>query len=396
MPTLNLNDTKPSSFAWLNLGFRPFFLGAGVFAIASIFLWLLVYTTGFELSTGSLTAYQWHSHEMIFGYGVAVIAGFVLTAAKNWTGIQTTTGIRLLLLFSGWAIARVALASGLLPLAAVADLGFMLSLCIALGLPIIQRKQWGQLPVLGIVVLLLAANTVFYAGAFAWIEGGAHLGIYGGIYLIMGIILVMGRRVVPFFIERGVDGEAQLRNNSSLDIAILVLFVLFAITSLMPDQINIARAAALLLFIATAVRNVGWHSKLLWQKPLLWSLYVAFWFFSLGFLLYFAAPLFGYSPFLAVHAFGYGGIGVITLSMMARVALGHTGRNVQEPPAIVKIFLLILLAGAVVRIGLPLLMPAHYTTWIILSQVLWIAAFVAFSVQYAPYLCKPRTDGNPG
>ncbi|MGB0865474.1 MAG: NnrS family protein [Granulosicoccaceae bacterium] len=391
-----LDRTQTPPPAWLQLAFRPFFLAASLYAIVAITLWLGIYVGGLELDLGHLSVYQWHAHEMLFGYSLAVIAGFTLTAAKNWTGVQTVYGTPLLFLLGAWSLARVFMIAGQAELAAICDLGFALALCVALGKPIIQQKHWGQLPIVGILILLFIANAAFYSGAIGWTAQGAHYGVYSGLYLTLGIILLMGRRVVPFFIERGVDGDVHLRNSKSIDIAILGLFAAFAFASLVPSLYAPARYLALGLFIATAYRYAGWYTPLLWQKPLLWSLYIALWFFTFGFFLYFASPLIGVSPFLAVHAFGYAGIGIITLSMMSRVALGHTGRDVQAPPASVALFLALLIAGSAVRVLLPVFLPAAYFQLMILSQALWIAAFATFTIQYYPYLTQARIDGKTG
>lgn len=396
--TTNQADThrQHSDSAWLNLGFRPFFLGAGIFAVTSVVLWFLVFAIGLQLPLGELSTVHWHAHEMLFGYSMAVIAGFVLTAAKNWTGRQTAHGAALLVLFLCWCTARVALVSGMLQLAAFADIAFQTGLCLALALPIIQGKHWGHSPIVLLVVLMTVANISFYLEVFELFNNGIRIGINGGLYLIVGMILLMGRRVIPFFIERGIDESVELRNNKTVDIAVLVLYLVFAVCAVLGNHDAIARSAALLLALLCLYRQWGWYTHGIWKKPLLWSLYLSLAFLHLGFLLHSVTPLLGVSPSLAVHALAYGGVGTITLSMMSRVTLGHTGRDVQQPPAAVTPLLLLLLLGATVRVLLPLLLPEHYLVWIITSQVLWVAAFMIFCVQYSPYLLHSRIDGQAG
>ena len=150
------------------------------------------------------------------------------------------------------------------------------------------------------------------------------------------------------------------------------------------------------LFVANSARLAGWHTKGIWKKPLLWSLFIAFIWINLGFLLLAVNVFLNLPNIVVIHAFSVGGIGVVILSMMARVTLGHTGRNVQNPPKAVAIALMVLVAGAVVRVIAPLVAESHYVVWVAASQVLWIAAFSIFIATCFPMLVKPRTDGQFG
>ncbi|MFN3786443.1 MAG: NnrS family protein, partial [Thiothrix sp.] len=158
-------------------------------------------------------------------------------------------------------------------------------------------------------------------------------------------------------------------------------------------------AAALLALVQVPlhlVRLRGWYHPNVWQKPLLWVLYLAYGWLIVGFALKFLSVAAGISAFLAVHAFAYGGIGVITVGMMARVTLGHTGRNVAEPPSWVSVIFGLLLIGTLVRVVAVWLLPQFYAFWILAAQLIWIAAFVLFVWLYAPMLIKPRVDGRYG
>lgn len=145
-----------------------------------------------------------------------------------------------------------------------------------------------------------------------------------------------------------------------------------------------------------SVRLVGWYTSGIWKKPLLWSLYLAMIFIVVGFLLFTLSVYAGISKYLAIHALAYGGVGVMTMSMMARVSLGHTGRNINEPPKMVKYMLALLLAGAIFRVFLPIILPGNYLVWIISSQLIWLSAFIMFVMSFAPILIKPRLDGQFG
>ena len=336
---------------------------------------------------------------MIYGFAMAVIAGFLLTAVKNWTGIATIEGKPLMALFSLWLVARVLMIVGndaTIMIAAIFDLLFMFGLLLAVLIPIVKVKQWKQLAIVSKLGLLFFTHLAFYLGALGILEQGVMWGVYGGLYLIVSLILTMGRRVLPFFIEMGVDEDVQLKNSKWIDISSLVLFLGFFINELFFTQPALSAYLALALFAVNAVRLIGWHTKGIWSKSLLWSIYLAFWLICIGFLLFSLAYFFDLSYYLAIHAFAVGGVGLVTLAMMARVSLGHTGRNVKMPPKSMSIAFVLLLLSAVVRVFFPLIDIMHYVWWVGLSQLFWIVAFLIFSWVYFPMFNKPRIDGQAG
>ena len=377
-----------------NLGFRIFFLGAGIFSIISIFMWSAIFHFQLPLTIQTISIFQWHSHEMIYGYTIAVIAGFLLTAVKNWTGVQTLYGKPLILLFSLWAAARLLFMFGTsyLFIAGIFDVLFLVFLVFAVSYPIIKVKQWKQLAILSKLILLMICNILFYLGALNVLENGVFWGIYGGLYLIIGLILTMGRRILPLFIQNGVGYQVKLFNSNWLDIAILLLFIAFSISELFLSSQIVSSYLALVLFVLNAIRLIGWHTLGIWKKSLLWSLYLSFWFICFGFLLF----AIGISKFIAIHAFAVGGIGVVTLSMMSRVTLGHTGRDISKAPKAISYAFGILLFSAILRVVMPLLDTQNYVLWIGLSQGLWIIAFLIFTIIYLPMFIKPRVDGQFG
>ncbi|GAA0408210.1 NnrS family protein [Cocleimonas flava] len=392
MQVLNLSTpSNPPRFSFFDLGFRAFFLGAAAYAVLSILIWFFVYSMGYQMPQSSITTMQWHAHEMIYGYSIAVIAGFLLTATKNWTGIQTLNGKPLLALACVWVAARITLFFGQIVAAAVLDLLFTLWLSQSIVAPIIKAKQWSQLAIVIKLLLLFVTNALFYLGAMGILAQGVNWGIYGGLYLVIGLILMMARRVVPFFIERGVDETVTLKNVKFLDLSSLALFLIFMVLELGNLSPQFSAYSAILLFIVNAIRLVNWHTPGIWKKPLLWSLYLAIWFICVGFLLFGLSYFLGISKFIAIHALSYAGIGAITLGMMSRVGLGHSGRDVSNPPKAVGIALGILILGAIVRVFFPLIDASHYLLWISISQGLWILAFVTFFITYLPLLTKAKT-----
>jgi uncharacterized protein involved in response to NO len=379
-------------------GFRPFFLGAAVLAVLTMIIWMGVYLFQWPIGFAGISTFQWHAHEMIFGYSMAVIAGFLLTAAQNWTGQETLAGAGLGRLFAGWALARLLMLAGtqFILYAAIADLTFMLALGIAVARPIVQVRQKRQAPVLLILGLLFLANAAFYLGAAGLLGQGARWGIQGGLYLVLGIILFMGSRVIPFFTKGGVGHPVEIKNSRWNDIATFILYPLFALAEVFLPQHAAGALLAAGLTISNSLRVSGWHTLGIWQKPLLWGLFAAFIMINLGFLLRAMSLLTTIPTFLPVHAFAVGGVGIITLSMMARVTLGHTGRNIQHAPPVVTPVLIAMVLAASFRVFLPLLDPGHNQLWIAISATLWIISYALFAGFFIPMLLQPRADGKPG
>lgn len=355
----------------------------------------------------------WHAHEMIYGYSLAVIAGFLLTAIKNWTGLQTLNGYPLGLLFLLWASARFLPLFGdsvSIEMIAFVDLLFGACLTIAAAYPILQVKLWRNVGIVLILLLLLTGNIIFYLGVLGIVPEGIHWGLYFGLYLILTLIFVMTRRVMPMFIQNGVEYPVKLINRNWLDKFSLVLFIvywltdLFAPATLLPDTIiqslalkgQITALLAIMLFVLHSIRLFGWYTPGIWNKPLLWILFLAYASMTFAFALKALSWFFNLPPSLAIHAFTIGGIGMITIGMMARVALGHTGRNVFDPPRILFWMFILLFLGAVFRVILPLLTTSYYSLWIGLSQVLWITSFLMFFFTYFSVLIRQRPDGAPG
>jgi uncharacterized protein involved in response to NO len=393
-----MHETKTRQPLILMRGFRPFFLGAAVLAILTMIAWMGIYLFQWPIGVTGVSPFLWHAHEIIFGYSMAVIAGFLLTAAQNWTGEETLAGARLGWLFAGWVLARLLMLTGthLILYAAIADIAFMLVLSIAVARPIVKVRQRRQAPVLLILSLLLMANFVFYLGAVGLLSQGARWGVHGGLYLVLGIILFMGSRVIPFFTRGGVDEPVDIKDARWNDIATFILYPLFGLSEIFLPQHPSGAVLAAGLFVLNSIRVSSWHVLGIWQKPLLWGLFAAFTMINLGFLLRAMSLVTEISSVLPIHAFGVGGVGIITLSMMARVTLGHTGRNVHQAPRVVTPLLIAMILAAIFRVFFPLFYPTHYQLWIAISATLWIISYALFAGFFIPMLLKPRADGKPG
>ncbi len=398
---LNIED-KPAfdnRIALFRLGFRPFFLGAAAFAAGVMLYWMGALALGWPFQLDEIAPATWHAHEMIFGYSLAVIAGFLLTAVMNWTGVQTLNGGPLVALFLLWVAARLLPLVWIdLPLAlyAAIDCLFGLLLFAAVLHPVVKSGQRKQYSVVTKVFLLLCSNILFYLGALGMVDDGERMGLYSGLYIVLALILLLARRVVPFFIEKGVGYPVQLKNRLWLDRSSLFLFAGLWISDSFLDNATATGWLAGALLVLHSARLAGWHTPGIWKKPLLWVLYIAYLWIIFGFALKFALLFTDISPSLAVHAFTVGGIGMMTVGMMARVSLGHTGRNVFEPPKILGWLFALLLVASVVRVIVPLLTAQHYLLWVGISQFLWIAVFCLFFYVYFPILLRQRIDGRDG
>ncbi|HSG92909.1 MAG TPA: NnrS family protein [Methylotenera sp.] len=405
MAVVQIQMNKPEQvkrFALFNLGFRPFFLGAAIFAVLSIISWIAVYTSYSTIQTSNIIPSQWHAHEMLYGYGMAVVAGFLLTAVKNWTGIQTPHGKPLLALFALWCAARVLLLFGtaFLAWAALADLLFGLLLTVAIAYPIIKSRQWSQLAVVSKLLLLWIGNIVFYLGCYNLIDNGMLYALNGAVFLFVGLILMIGRRVIPFFIERGVahivTAKIQLKQHKWLDLSIMVLFIGLFLNEIFIQAAGLSSILALGLFALNGYRLFNWHVAALWRVSLLWSLYLSSLLINFGFLFYGLQGVLDIPSILTLHLFTIGGVGLMTIGMMSRVALGHTGRDIKSLSPWMALAFAAIAASAVFRIVLPLFAMQHYTSWVVISAIFWIIGFALFLLIYAPILCKPRVDGTYG
>ena len=400
MSLLNIQDPPSNKpFSLFVLGFRPFFLAAGIFSVISMALWMANFIFGLSIPLEGLANFHWHAHEMIYGFTLAIISGFLLTAIKNWTGVQTIQHRPLLLLFSLWVVARLALLFGtkFIVVAAIFDLSFNLFLFLALLQPILRVKQWKQIGIISKILLLGIFNAFFYLGLLGLLDSGVYWGIYGGLFLLIAVVMNMGRRVMPFFIERGVGYPCQLKNSQFLDISSLVLFLLFSIVEVFILNLQISSYLAAALFIISAIRLYNWHTRGIWKSSLLWGLYGSFIFITLAFLLFALLP---YTTLItrsiALHTLTLGGISLITVSMMSRVTLGHTGRSVNEPSPLINVIQWMLLFAVITRVVLPVIVPDLYTSWILSSQLLWIGGFGLFVWVNYPLLTQPRIDGAEG
>ena len=397
MALINIEDLqrRPPLTGWapFALGFRPFFLSAGIYAVLLMALWLLVLRG--VITLGELSPPVWHGHEMLFGFAVAVIAGFLLTAAQNWTGIRTPSGRPLAALFLLWLAGRLSFLVPGIPTELVAgiDLLFLPVLALTLALPILKARQLHNYPFPFMLLALAAANALVHAEALG-ISDTATLGLHLAVYVVVAMITVMGGRVIPSFTDNKLHTRA--RRWKTVERLVPVVTVVALIAALVAADSLITALLAAVAAALHAIRLAGWYTPKFWSVPLLWILHLGYAWIAFGFALL-ALSAAGLSPAAvsALHAFTAGGIGVLTLGMMARVSLGHTGRLLEPAPVMTRAFVAINLA-ALIRVTLPLFFPGVYMHIMTAAGLAWVAAFGLFVVVYAPMLLRPRVDGKPG
>lgn len=390
---------QPRPFIFLQTGFRPFFLAAMIYSVVSMTLWTpqLVQLIRFDLDT--IDPALWHGHEMVFGYAMAVVSGFLLTAVQNWTGGKTAQGKMLLVLFILWLVSRlIALypsATGVSAMLASSIL-FYLLLLWALVKPLIQAGNHAQWGIIGKLFLFLGLDTLFLASTIDWLNPSyARPALLIAIYTVIGLILMMAQRVVPSFTRNAITDKNKIKEYQYVPVVSAIGLVTFAAADVFSWQ-SILLVSGLVMFAANAARLYGWYTSEIWSRPLVWILHLAVAFIAIGLVLRGTADVLGVLPALGLHAMTYGGIGLITIGMMARVSLGHTGRNVAEPPKGIAVIFMILAAGAILRVLMPIFAPEYYFLLIQLSQLLWISAFLAMLAVFARPLLTARVDGRYG
>lgn len=379
--------------ALFSYGFRPFFFGAGVWAILSIGLWLGALGGLWVLAPG-YGALAWHAHEMLFGYGAAVVAGFLLTAVPNWTGRLPVAGWRLLLLFALWCAARVAfLLTGLTgPLPAVViDSLFLPCLLFVMAREIVAGRNWRNLKPLILVALLAAANIAFHVEVLR--TGGPDIASRIGVAALIALIMLIGGRIVPSFTRNFLSRMKAQRLPvpfSRFDGVALLVSGLALILWVMRPASDVTGAFFLVAALAQAARLWRWAGLQAWHEPIVIVLHLGYAFIPLGFLLggiSILAPgiVAGTAP---LHAWTVGAVGLMTLAVMTRATRGHTGREVRASGPTLAIYGTMILA-ALLRIGAGFV-PDGYGIMVDAAGIAWIAAFAIFLFEYGPMLLSPR------
>ncbi|HVI50324.1 MAG TPA: NnrS family protein [Candidatus Sulfotelmatobacter sp.] len=378
----------------LRAGFRPFFLLAGLQAALMVPLWLLFMSGG---GAPAVTPLLWHGHEMLFGFGTAAVCGFLLTAVPNWTGAPGVKGTKLAALAGLWIAARIGFLGGLpLWLAALCDILLLPALGGLLALPLIRAGKVRNMMFLFLLSLLTLCDGLLLSEMLGVSQLG-RTGLYGGIFMLIMMIGVIGGRIIPGFTQNGLRMKGisvQTVSRPWLEKASLAALALSAASWLaLPSSVP-AGSLCLLAAVLHLVRLTGWKGWKTGPVPLLWILHIGYLWVPVGLaLLGLSALMPGIiTPQTAVHALTAGAIGSMIIGVMSRAALGHGGRPLEPAKATVAAYVLVQL-GAFVRV-FGVLADAHSA--LLLSGALWSLGFAVFAVVYAPVCLLPRQDGKPG
>lgn len=387
----------------LALGFRPFYLGAALFASLAVPAWVAAYH-GWYVPGSHLPGSAWHAHEMLFGFAAAVMTGFLLTAARNWTGLPTASGAGLGALVALWCAGRVLNLAGPDVLAACIDAAFLPVVAVVLAVPLVRSRNYRNLFVVPLLGTLGALNLLHHGAFLGWSTGAFEplpqsVAVSVAAGLIALLMTVIGGRVIPAFSANAVSG---LRPKSWRSLEWLVQAGMLLIPVLdaspvrwgLPDPVM----TGLLAFVgvAQAMRLLGWQPWRTRHNGLLLMLPLAYAWIPIYLLLRAALGAVGPGvPSLALHALLVGGMASLMLAMMTRSALGHTGRPLRAG-SIESVSFFAMQAAAVLRVAGPLAMPGAYGVWITLSGVAATLAFATYAAGYWPVLTRPRVDGRAG
>jgi len=382
--------TGPVLFSY---GFRPFFLAAGIWAIAAMALWIGALIASWEIG-GSYGGAYWHAHEMLFGYSSAALAGFLLTAVPNWTGRLPVSGTPLAFLFALWCAGRLTMlapdALGLLPslLIEASFLPMLLAICAR---EIIAGKKWKDLKILGGIAALALANIGFHT----LIATGGDVGLANRLAVSAYVMLVsiMGGRVVPSFTRNWLSKHHVDRLPVSYNrfdaLVLLVSLAALTLWVLMPGTMwsALACGAAALLHLARLLRWRGWQ---VWDEKLVLILHLGYGFVPFGFGLIALAQLGWFEPVAALHVFTVGVIGVMTLAIMTRATRGHTGLPLAASPTTIASYAALLIAA--VSRPMTSFWPAAHMELLTVAGMGWIFAFGLYVFEYGPVLSRQRRE----
>ena len=383
---------EPRGFALWQLGFRPFYLLAGIFGAGSIALWAAQVSGA--LGATYLPGPVWHAHEMLFGFALAVIVGFLFTAGRNWSGRPTPRGAPLAALASLWLVARCIALTPYGWIGAIVGPAFALAAAVGLAIPLRAAGNRRNYVFVALLAALAVLDLVFHLAVLGAIAVPAFFGVRLGLDIVLFVMALMSGRVVPMFTNNAIPGAGAERR-PRLEAFALAAIVALAVADLAGVE---GTVLALVAFVAAALHALRWSFWRPWKTlatPIVWILHVATLWIPIHLALRGAAALGWVASTAASHALTVGALGGLVLGMMTRTSRGHTARPLRADAFDVASYALVALA-AVVRVGLPIAVPAATMAAIVGSATLWSAAFAIFSVRYWPVLTRPRLDGAPG
>lgn len=400
-------------YSFWNTAFRPFFWFGSVFGILVISIWLFILSNIIK-NPIQINAIHWHSYEMVFGFTKAIVLGFLFTAVQNWTNSTILKGKSLFYLLVFWLLGRFSFYS----FGFLSYLSFGFDICsdilvIYLLVPkLIVPTQKHNRPILYHYGLFTIFHILSALSAYSILDPEKTLlFIHLSIFVVLFLILIIGGRVVPFFSGVVIQGYS-FKRMPKLETFLIYLPFIFYLTKLIQSYLDVyfLRSLSYLqgtgftvfgiisflvgfsLFTLNTIRYISWKPWKSYQRPILWILYLGYFWVCLGFLLYSLTELNLFPISSAIHSLTVGGLAVFIYGMITRVSLGHTGRTIVASPLTVFCYVL-LNVSVVIRVFLPLFNQYNYAYY--LSGIGWILCFVFYVVQYTIILYSPRPDGKP-
>lgn len=385
-------------------GFRIFFLAACLFSLVSMaiwegFLWLQAFADGSAFPP-AMAPHLWHAHEMIFGYGGAVLAGFFLTAVPNWTGGKSAPERFIALVFALWLAGRLGFwFSASLPptLVAVADLAFVPALGVKIAAQLLARPKPQQMIFLLALSLLWIGNLMCHLEWLGVLRDGVAPGLRAGLLTLVAMIAILGGRVTPGFTRNAMVAagrETGLPQNPAW-----LAYATTAPTLALPPVVLlglpdlILAAVALLAGAAALIRVALWRGYWTLPRPILWTLHLSYAVAGLGLIALGLAALNIGTELAALHLLGVGAVGGMTLSVLSRASLGHSGRPLHAPPALAAAYGMMPLATLARFLASTL--PAWHDAASLTAGALWLAAFALALFALWPALLQPRPARKP-
>jgi len=384
---------KLQGWPFLRLGFRPFYVAGSLAAALLVPLWVALFLGALPLDV-ALPGLFWHAHEMLFGFAVAVIIGFLLTAGKNWTGLATPRGPLLGALALLWLAARLAALGGSALIYAVLDLALLPIVAVIFTRLLWRAQNRRNLPLAGILVLLAVVNALFHLAVNGVLAISALTPLYAGLGLILMIECVMAGRVIPAFTMAANPG-LKLVVSAALERLTLGLTALGLLLWVVGPVGWVGAAVLLAASVMHGKRLQCWRSAQAKGKPILWILHVAYAWIPVGLFLLALAQLGWVPTSVGIHALALGATGGLIIGMMTRTARGHTGRPLMVSKVEVAAYVLVMLA-ALSRVAAALLPAQLYPGFLIFAASAWSLAFLIYLWKFTPWLLRTRLDGKDG
>lgn len=380
------------SSPFLARGFRPFFLLGAIYSVISLWIWAGYYAGSYGLPELPMDPVLWHAHEMIYGFAMAIVAGFLLTAVANWTGGAPARQVHLLLLCLLWGLGRFVLNVDMdLPfwMICVAELSFIPALTLSLAIPLFRSWNKRNFVFLTLLFVMFCCDVAVMIAEY-------RPALYVALLVVLVMVSLIGGRIIPAFTvaalrRKGI--EAYQVPQMMMDVCALASLILVMVCLYLGISSWFLSFCATLSCIIHAVRMRHYHTIKALSDPMLWILHIGYLWLVAGLALLVLSSLSVIAFSVALHAFTVGCIGSMTLGMMCRVTLGHTGRELHANRMTIVAFALMQLA-ALLRVLGPILMTEYMTVWIVASAVLWSVCFAIFILVYGTALWQPRPDGR--